>query len=201
MLFVKNGVKITECHDVYRPREDSDLLSEAVQRLASGKTLDMGTGTGIQGIIAAKKGCEVTFSDVSIHAIRCARHNAEQNDVGGTFVVSDLFEDIRGRFDTIIFNPPYLESARLGAETKDYLKIATDAGEDGRDLIDRFIKDSFSHLSANGRVIMVESTVNKYDLDVETLNAQVLGKKHMFFEDIVVITYKNNKKRGVFGWR
>ena len=201
MLFVKNGVKITECHDVYRPREDSDLLSEAVQRLASGKTLDMGTGTGIQGIIAAKKGCEVTFSDVSIHAIRCARHNVEQNNVGGTFVVSDLFEHIKGRFDTIIFNPPYLESARFGAETKDYLKIATDGGEDGRGLIDRFIKDSFSHLSGTGRVIMVESTVNKYDLDVEKLNAKVIGKKHMFFEDIVAITYKNNKKMGVFNWR
>ncbi len=201
MLFVKNGIKITECHNVYRPREDSDLLSEAVQRLASGRTLDMGTGTGIQGIIAAKKGCDVTFADVSIHAIRCARYNANQNDVDGTFVVSDLFEDIRGRFDTIIFNPPYLESARLGAETKDYLKIATDGGKDGRDLIDRFIKDSLGHLSANGRVIMVESTVNKYGLDVEKLNAQVLGKKHMFFEDIVVITYKNDKKKGVFNWR
>jgi release factor glutamine methyltransferase len=201
LLFVKKGIKITECHDVYRPREDSDLLSEAVERLALGKTLDMGTGTGIQGIIAAKKGCEVTFSDVSIHAIRCARHNAEQNSVEGNFVVSDLFEDIRGRFDTIIFNPPYLESARLGAETKDYLKIATDGGESGRDLIDRFIKDSFSHLSESGRVIMVESTVNKYELDVERLNAEVLSKKHMFFEDIVVITYKNNKKSGVFSWR
>ena len=201
MLFVKKGIKITECHDVYRPREDSDLLSEAVERLALGKTLDMGTGTGIQGIIAAKKGCEVTFSDVSIHAIRCARHNAEQNSVEGNFVVSDLFEDIRGRFDTIIFNPPYLESARLGTETKDYLKIATDGGESGRNLIDKFIKDSFGHLSESGRVIMVESTVNKYELDVESLNAEVLSKKHMFFEDIVVITYKNNKKSGVFSWR
>jgi release factor glutamine methyltransferase len=201
LLFVKNGIRITECHHVYRPREDSDLLSEAVERLANGKTLDIGTGTGIQGIIAAKKGCEVTFSDVSIHAIRCARHNAEQNGVEGEFVTSDLFEYIKGRFDTIIFNPPYLESARLGAETKDYLKIATDGGEDGRELINRFINDSFNHLSKTGRVIMVESTVNKYDLDIEKLNAQVLSKKHMFFEDIVVITYKNNKKSGVFNWK
>ena len=169
--------------------------------MASGKTLDIGTGTGIQGIIAAKNGCDVTFSDVSIHAIRCARHNAEQNGVEGEFVVSDLFEHIKGRFDTIIFNPPYLESARLGAETKDYLKIATDGGEDGRELINRFINDSFNHLSKTGRVIMVESTVNKYYLDVEKLNAQVLSKKHMFFEDIVVITYKNNKKSGVFNWK
>ncbi|MEM0154841.1 MAG: methyltransferase [Methanothrix sp.] len=192
---------MTECHNVYRPREDSDLLSEAVERLASGKTLDMGTGTGIQGIIAAKKGCDVTFSDISIHAIRCARQNAAQNDVDGTFITSNLFDSIKGKFDTIIFNPPYLESSRLGTENIDYIKLATDGGEDGRELIERFIKDSFDHLSSDGRVIMVESSVNKYELDVERLNAEVISKKHMFFEDIVVITYKNNKKSGVFSWR
>lgn len=193
-MFVKNGIKIIECHDVYRPREDSDLLSEAVNRLATGKTLDMGTGTGIQGIVAAKKGCEVTFSDISIHAIRCARQNAANNNVEGTFVVSDLFDSIPGKFDTIIFNPPYLESARLGANSDDYLKLATDGGEDGRGLIDRFINDSFKHLTKNGRVIMIESSVNKYEQDIKNLGAQVLGKKHMFFEDVVVITYSNKNK-------
>ncbi len=157
--------------------EDSELLADAVQRFAYGKVLDMGTGTGIQGIIAAKKGCTVTFADVSTHAIRCARHNAEQNGVDGDFVVSDLFDSINGKFDTIIFNPPYLESSKLGAESGDYIKLATDGGENGRELIDRFIKDSYKHLEPNGQVLMVESSINKYDIDVKNLGAQILSKK------------------------
>jgi len=193
-LYIKNNIRITECHNVYRPREDSDLLADSVSKLARGKVLDMGTGTGIQGIIAAKAGCEVTFSDISSHAIKCARHNAEQNNVEGTFAVSNLFESIKGKFDTIIFNPPYLESARLGAESNDYVKMATEGGEDGRELIDAFIKDSYRHLAEDGRVIMVESSINKYELDVERLKAEILGKKHLFFEDIVVISYINGKR-------
>jgi release factor glutamine methyltransferase len=200
-LFVRNGIKITECHNVYRPREDSELLSEAVERLAEGKVLDVGTGTGIQGIIAAKKGCDVTFSDVSTHAIRCARQNASQNNVKGTFIVSDLFDSISGKFDTIIFNPPYLESARLGAESGDYVKLATDGGENGRELIDRFIAGSFSHMTKSGRVIMIESSVNNYELDIQRLGAKLLGRRHVFFEDMVVISYKNNKKSGGFKWK
>jgi len=200
-LFVRKGIKITECHEVYRPREDSELLAEAVEGLATGKVLDVGTGTGIQGIIAAKKGCNVTFSDVSIHAIRCARENAMQNDVEGTFIVSDLFDSIKGKFDTIIFNPPYLESARLSSEGTDYVKLATDGGENGRELIDRFISGSFAHLSENGRVIMIESNINNYEQDIQRLGAKLLGRKHMFFEDIVVISYKNKKKHGVFKWK
>ncbi len=192
-MFMFGDIKITECRDVYRPREDSELLAEAVKLLAKGKVLDMGTGTGIQGIIAAKKGCDVTFSDISSHAIRCARQNAMQNDVKGRFFVSNLFNSISGRYDTIIFNPPYLESAKLDIESSDYIKQATDGGHDGRELIDMFIRDSFKYLEKSGRVIMIESSANNYELDVEHLDAKIVGKRHMFFEDIVVLTYKNKK--------
>lgn len=181
--------------------EDSELLAEAVKRLAKGKVLDMGTGTGIQGIIAAKNGCEVTFSDISSHAILCARQNAKQNNVQGTFIVSDLFSDIKGKYDTIIFNPPYLESAKLGTNSKDYVKQATEGGRDGRELIERFIEGSFKHMTTSGRVIIIESVVNKYENEIEHLGAKLLSKKSLFFEEIVVLTYTNKKKKGVFLWK
>ena len=190
ILSIRDDIKIIECHEVYRPMEDSDLLANAVEKFASGKTLDMGTGTGIQGIIAAKKGCEVTFADISSHAIRCARQNAALNGVSGKFVVSDLFRNVHGRFDTVIFNPPYLESAKLGYKSNDPIKAATDGGIKGRELIDRFIRDSVKHISKNGAVIMVESSVNGYEADAERLKAKIVGKKHMFYEDIVVLYYR-----------
>ena len=77
--------------NVYEPREDSYMLARAVQKYAFGKVLDLGTGTGIQGITAGLSKCEVTFSDINPDAIACAKENATANGVKGKFIISDLF--------------------------------------------------------------------------------------------------------------
>src|SRR5271157_5382794 len=97
-------VNIAEEKGVYLPREDSKLLAGAVEEYAFGKALDLGAGTGIQGIVAAMKGCEVTFSDIDATAVACARRNAMQNNVAGKFIISDMFGNIKDKFNTIIFN-------------------------------------------------------------------------------------------------
>ena len=114
---------------VYYPREDSHLLAKAVETYAFGKTLDLGTGTGILGLVAGKKGCDVTFSDVNPDAIECAWENSRLNGLSGKFVVSNMFNEIEGKFDTVIFNPPYL----ISGKRKD---MALDGGSAGRELID-----------------------------------------------------------------
>jgi release factor glutamine methyltransferase len=174
-LSLRNGV--------YEPREDSYLLAKAVGEYAFGKVLDLGTGTGIQGITAALKGCEVTFADVDRGALECAKMNAELNRVDGTFVRSDLFGGIKGKFNTIIFNPPYLESKKV----KD---LALDGGLSGRVLIDRFLKDYKKHLLAKHAVLLLESSINGYEKDVKRLGAKIVGKEHYFFEDLVVLLFR-----------
>ena len=170
---------------VYYPQEDSKLLAEAVEKYAFGKVLDLGTGTGIQGIIAALKGCEVTFADINASAVGNARRNAAQNGVKGTFVVSDMFENIPDRFNTIIFNPPYLELENTSGRDQD---IA--GGHHGRELIDRFIGEYAAHVLEDHAILLLESSVNRYEQDAERLRAEIVAKSHYSFEDLVVLKFE-----------
>ena len=178
-----NWPELRLCPGVYEPREDSEILATAVSRYAFGKVLDLGTGTGLQGIVAALKGCEVVFADVDKNALRCAERNAKLNNINGKFVHSDLFSKIDGRFNTIIFNPPYLESKKIK-------QLDLDGGKYGRKIIDRFLKDYKKHVLNRHLVLLVESSLNNYRKDVRRLDAQVVGKEHYFFEDIVVLSFK-----------
>ena len=174
--------KISACEGVYEPREDSFLLEESVLRYASGRFLDMGTGSGIQGIAAAKAGCDVIFSDIDERALRCAEKNARTNGVAGEFVKSDMFENISGLFDTIAFNPPYL----IGTEGEGR-ELALDGGINGRTLIDRFISGFRDHLRDGGSALLLESSLNRYEDDVRAGKSAIVGNKRFFFEEIVVI--------------
>jgi len=73
------------------------------------RVLDMGTGSGVNGIIAAAKSRDVVAVDVNPIAVECAKQNAEMNGVAARLDIreSDLFENVPGRFDLIIFDPPF----------------------------------------------------------------------------------------------
>lgn len=185
---IYEGLDLKIGTDVYEPKEDSFLLAKAVEEFAFGKTIDIGTGTGIQGIVAAKKGCEVTFSDISGDTLGCAMENAKRNGVSGKFIQSDLFQKISEKYNTIIFNPPYLHSKELSKLKKPVLPL--DGGKGGREVIDGFLSGYGSHLLEEHIVLLVESSVDHYEGDVKRLNATVVGKVHRFFEDIVVLKFE-----------
>ncbi len=185
---ITENVRLIANENVYEPREDSYLLAEAVEQKAFGKVLDLGTGSGLQGIVAAKKGCETTFVDIDENALAFARQNAELNKVSGNFIKSDLFSGIKEKFNTIIFNPPYLPSSPLN-EKIDRI-YALDGGIKGREIIDKFISQYSKFVLPEHTILMIESSLNFYKDDIEKLNAKEVGKTHMFFEDIVVLEFK-----------
>ena len=88
---VKN-LEIKNCSGVYEPREDSYMLAKAVEEYAFGKVLDLGTGSGIQGITAALSKCEVTFADIDNAALECAKHNARQMELEGLLLVGYVWK-------------------------------------------------------------------------------------------------------------
>lgn len=159
------------------------MLARAVEKYAFGRVLDLGTGTGIQGISAALNKCDVTFADVDQNALDCAKANALANGVDGTFILSDMFDKIDSKFNTIIFNPPYVIS-------KERKHLAFDGGKKGRELIDRFFGSYKEHLLDKHVVLLVESSFNNYETDLKKLNASVVEKEHYFFEDLVVLRFE-----------
>ena len=78
--------------------------------LATFSFLELGAGSGIISILAAKKGALVYASDISRTATENIRLNAEMNSVIINVIESDLFKDIpQKEFDIIIINPPYYQ--------------------------------------------------------------------------------------------
>jgi len=73
------------------------------------------------------------------------------------------------------------------------LNAAWDGGEDGRDVIDRFLDGLLEHLNPEGRVQLVQSSLSDNDKTLKKLEcmgfkADITAKEHFFFEEIVVIT-------------
>ena len=116
--------------DVYEPREDSFLLAEFVEKESHGEVLDMGTGSGIQALLASRTAKAVTGVDIKKKAVKTAEINAKANGVKNViFKQSDLFEHVSGHFDVIIFNPPYLPEKKGPDEDS----VHWAGGENGRE--------------------------------------------------------------------
>jgi release factor glutamine methyltransferase len=180
--------------DVYEPAEDSFLLAENLAVNQNDLVLDVGTGCGILGILAAEKAKKVVAIDVNPHAVSCARMNAELNGVTGKMDIrlGNLFEPVEGneKFNVIVFNAPYLPSER--SEQKTWIQRAWAGGPSGRELIDQFISQAPRYLMEKGKIILVQSTLSNVDetirkLEEERLRAVIVAKKKVAFETIVVI--------------
>lgn len=69
--------------------------------------LELGAGTGLVALVAARKGAIVTASDISEQAVRNVQENARRNQLVVNTVRSDLFIGLPQPFDVIVINPPY----------------------------------------------------------------------------------------------
>jgi release factor glutamine methyltransferase len=165
---------------VYEPEEDSFLLAEQVRELASGTVLDMCSGSGIQAENATKAE-KIVCADINEEAVALLREK------GYHAVKSDLFSKIKEKFDTIIFNPPYLPFDKN--EPVDSA-MNTAGGKYGSELIERFLKDAKKHLNSNGKIIMVFSSITpgvKEMVKKYGYANKKLAEKKLFQETIYVV--------------
>ena len=122
------------------------------------RVLDMGTGSGVNGIVAASRSADVVAVDINPAAVECARGNAERNGVDARLSVrtSDLFEAVAGRFDLVVFDPPFRWFA-----PRDMLERGI-ADEDYRSLT-AFFEQVGEHLTAAGRILLSFGTTGDID--------------------------------------
>ncbi len=172
---------------VYEPAEDSLLLLEAIERTIRKsrrkglKALDVGTGSGFLARRMEKllPEWEVFALDIDREAARKAKDKVRHT------VLSDLFSGIGGRFDLIVFNPPYLPSDMLPPD------LQTIGGTRGYETMGRFIQELPKHLRKGGVCLFVISSltkprkVEKYLRD-SGLAWEIAAEKKLFFETLYV---------------
>jgi len=162
------GVPLVVLPGVFHPGLffSTPLLLDALDQLelkTGSHVLDLGTGTGICAIFAAKKGAQVTATDISPIAVRCARVNVAINCLDDQVRVleGDLFRPIpKKRFNLVIFNPPYYEG-----KPRTWYEYAWR----GQKVLDRFAEGLGAHLAEGGWALISVST----ELDIAAVKEQL----------------------------
>ena len=138
---------------VYQPEADTFLLLDAAKKelMPGDRVLEIGTGSGLIARELAQVS-DVVATDINPHAVLCVR-------CSGVHVVrSTLFSGIRGPFDLILFNPPYLPT-QPEERIDDWLEYALDGGETGRVVIEQFAADAGRVLALHGRILLLISSL------------------------------------------
>ncbi|MHB1707992.1 MAG: HemK2/MTQ2 family protein methyltransferase [Thermoplasmataceae archaeon] len=186
MQISSHGINIEVCPGVYPPAEDTFLV---VDHATVGSTLlEIGSGSGFISIYYSKLGMHVTASDINPAAVACTRANAGGNNTNISVLVSDLFTGIRGKYDTIIFNPPYLPAA-------DEVEDATqwNGGKDGFAVVRPFLDSAHKFLNHEGNIFIILSSLTDYQaLELEYSNYifELVASESFFFERIMLFSLK-----------
>lgn len=155
------GLKFKVNSSVLIPRQDTEtLVEEALKIVQPGmKVLDLCTGSGcvIVSILHNAGGVEGYAVDISKQALIVAKENAKQNDVTVNFERSDLFDNVTGKFDVIVSNPPYIPTAeitKLMPEVRDFEPTeALDGKEDGLYFYRRILEKCGDYLNPGGKIL------------------------------------------------
>jgi release factor glutamine methyltransferase len=181
--------------EVYDPAEDSFLMAENFEVKEGEQVLDLGTGCGLLGILAAKKAERVIAIDLNPFAIRCAKENSLINGLRDKidFVQASLLKSLThsATFDLILFNAPYLPSEK--DEGVSWIERAWAGGINGREVVDEFIFEAPLHLKPHGRVLLMQSTLTGVEETIRKfiargLKAHVKAEhKQPFFETLTLV--------------
>ncbi|KQR15716.1 peptide chain release factor N(5)-glutamine methyltransferase [Deinococcus sp. Leaf326] len=157
------GVRLGSDARALVPRPETEwllhLALEEVRGVPAPRLLDIGTGTGALalGLKAARPDAAVWATDLSLDALALARENAALNGLHVTFVAGSLLAGLRGPFDLIVSNPPYLpEGDRPGAdpEVRHDPDLALYAGPDGLDVARPLVRDAGPALAPGGALLL-----------------------------------------------
>ena len=201
------GLEFYVDENVLIPQPDTEILVEEVIDIAKQKEkikiLDLCTGSGAIGISIAKKieNCKITLSDISSNALNVAKQNCINNEFENRIkiVQSDLFENIKNKFDIIVSNPPYIKSdviKTLDKEVQNEPTLALDGGKDGLDIYRKIIEQAYKYLNKDGYLCLEIGYDQKEEVIklLEEINQykDIYSKKDLAGNDRIVICKKEN---------
>jgi len=184
-------IDIDTADDVYNPSDDSYMLLRIVDVARDETLLEVGSGTGLIAIHAARMGAKVTATDINPHAVELTKRNAARNQARMQVLQSDLFEKVNGYFDVIAFNPPYLPG---NSNSTSWIEKSWSGGGKGSEMSVRFLDQAWRYLAPSGRIYMVLSSLTGLTSVLkaakERYESEMLEEQRMFFESLFAYRFK-----------
>lgn len=197
--FYGNSIEVNS--NVLIPRFETELLVEKTIKYIKDRfinkdisILDIGTGSGCIAITLQKElGCKVMGVDISNDALEVAKMNASNNNVDIDFIKSDIFSNVKDKFDVIISNPPYI---REDEEIEDIVKnnephLALYAKDKGLYFYDKILRECSNYL--NNKFFIAFEIGFEQGEDIK-----VLAYKYLNNINISIEKDYSNKDRFVF---
>jgi release factor glutamine methyltransferase len=185
-----HGVPFLVIPSVFNPKvpRTGEFLASLLDSNLVGRShevLDMGTGSGVCAVFAAKHARRVVAVDINPAAVRCARINVLLNGMDAAIEVrqGDLFAPVRGeRFDLIVFNPPFLRGTPRDDRDKAWRSS---------DVAERFTGGLRAHLKPEGSAVVILSTFGDGNYFLEEsyrqgLEISVLAERRFVNERLTV---------------
>lgn len=201
---------------IYEPQEDSELLKKHVARYSKGLVLDMGTGTGIQALEAAKSAEFVIGLDVNKGAVKYCEKNIKLEKIA--FFKSNLFQFFEENFvywDKVdkkieVYDKKNVDKEKVKVLSAKQIKFdliifnppylprckeepdtALDGGNEGYEVLGRFFRNARKYLRKEGKILIVFSSLTKPRKIFEIIGKagfryELLDSQHIFFEDLMV---------------
>lgn len=181
--------------NVLIPQPDTEVLVEEVIKICKTKykdkkikILELCTGSGAIAISIKKyiENIQILATDISSNALEVAKKNARLNNVEIKFIESNMFEQINGKYDIIVSNPPYIETENLKTLSKDVQcepSLALDGGIDGLSFYREISQNAYKYLKNNG-YLALEIGYNQKNSVIDILEKENKYKEIKCIKDL-----------------
>lgn len=165
----------------YEPAEDTFLLCDYIEGLSGRTALDIGTGSGYVTRLLEQNFDVVACTDIDPHILKNQTYTTQNR------VCCNAADALRGLFDLIVSNPPYLD-------TNTILFPDTDGGQGGVVVPGEFLRSATPLIAPDGEMVMITSSLSRYrDLIQQAassgLTADIVLSRRLFYEELYVMRF------------
>ena len=171
--------------EIYQPQEDSYLFAELLKKHISknkpSSYLDMGTGSGILSETASKSldKKDILAADINPEAIKLLKKRKFNA------IKTNLFSEIKNKFDLITFNAPYLP---LDSREPKSSQVATTGGKRGDEISIKFLRQAKKHLNTSGKILLLISSLTPMS-KIKKFKHKIVARKKIFMEELLILEF------------
>lgn len=174
---------------VFPPSSHGQFFAEEVKINSGEKVIDIGTGTGILAILAAKKGAQVWAIDTDIEAVELTSINAQKNCISINVRQGKYFADFEEKFDVILVNLPQEIITNNYKEKIGFNLTQTISGGDkGNKQLLELLDIAKKHMHKDSRLYVPVYTASDYKATIKKI-CQNYNAKLIALENVAMKSY------------